>query len=154
VIAKLLGVSKQANGEVSQVGVTVKSNAPEGSFSSGITIFLKGGDIKEITVPVDGYINADVFFTPAMISANNLKAGVVSSYDVTLQSPMNRSFAITDWQTNNPAIEVNAQRNERSSVQHITVKVRAPEKGTPNGRIIFTLDDGRQINLDVGNVAG
>lgn len=99
---------------------------------------------------MDGYINADVFFTPAMISANNLKAGVVSSYDVTLQSPMNRSFAITDWQTNNPAIEVNAQRNERSSVQHIIVKVHAPENGTvPSGRIIFTLDDGRQINLDV-----
>jgi hypothetical protein len=38
VTAKLLGISKQANGEVSQVGVTVKSNAPEGSFSSGINV--------------------------------------------------------------------------------------------------------------------
>lgn len=150
VTAKLLNVSKQANGEVSQVGVTVKSNAPAGSFSSRITVFLKGSDIKSMTVPVDGYINADVFFTPSMISLEEMKANSTSSYQVTLQSPIHQKFAITDWQTNNTAIEVQARRNVKSDIQQITVQIHVSQNtALPNGRIIFTLSDGRQINLDV-----
>lgn len=155
VTAKVLDTQKQASGNITRIGVTVKLNAPAGSFSSGITVFLKGGDIKSVTVPVDGYINADVFFTPAMISLEKMKAGSTSSYQVTLQSPVHKKFAITDWETSDPAIEVQAPRNVPSDVQHIVVQVHAPQNATLlNGRIVFNLSDGRQINLDIiGNIA-
>jgi hypothetical protein len=150
VTAKLLGVSQQGNNNISQVGVTVKPNAPAGPFSDGITVLLKGGDIKSVTVPVEGYINTDVYFTPAMVSLDKMKPGSTSSYQVILQSPIHKKFAITDWQTNNTAIEMQAQRNVKSDVQHIVVQVHAPQDTTMlNGRITFTLSDGRQINLDV-----
>lgn len=150
VTAKLLGVSTQATNQISQIGVTIKPSAPAGSFSSGITAFLKGGDIKEVTVPVDGYINADVFFTPAMISLKGIKTGSTSSYQVTLQSPVHQKFAITNWETNNAGIQIQAQRNVKSDVQHIVVQVHAPQKAEMlTDRITFTLSDGRQINLDV-----
>jgi len=146
VSAKLLKMDESEH--IAHIGVVIKPQAPAGSFSSHVTLFLKGGDITQMAVPVEGYINADVYFTPAVIALNNSEKK--SSYEVTLQSPVHQKFAIAHWKTTNPAIQIKAQRNVSGAVQHITVQIQTIKNAaTLDGRIVFTLSDGRQINLDV-----
>jgi peroxiredoxin Q/BCP len=144
------------SGKQFEVRVTVAANAPAGAFADQISIQLRGGDVRQVLIPVTGYVSDDVTVEPRLVVLPRLVSNSVWHKTVMVQAPGSRTFSIKNISSRNPNITAKANSHVVASAHAVEISGTVQgEAGTSiQDRVTLTLSDDRTLDIDIlGTVA-
>jgi peroxiredoxin len=152
---KLIGESS-VSGKHHRVEIRLAADAPEGAFSDQIALHLKGGDVRQLLVPVAGFVSNDVSAEPRMVLLGNVENGTTIRKTILLQGPQDRLFSVKSTRNHNPTITVEANPAVVASSHAVEVVVRVQGKADSllQDRVTLVLSDNRELDIDIiGTIA-
>jgi peroxiredoxin len=134
-----------------RVYVALSESAPAGAFTDQVVLRLQGGDVRQVVVPISGFVSDDVTVTPPMLLLGNVAAGSTIRKTVVVQGPEKKPFSIRSSKGKSVNVIARADPSVVSSAHAVDIVITA--QGAPSAtlqdRITLTLSDSRILEVDV-----
>ena len=136
--------------------VTVGKDAPPGAFSDRIVMTLRGGEMRQMMVPLSGYVSDDVVAEPSLIALGSVPAGATIHKVVVLQGAANKPFSILSSSGSSAGVSAKASAEVVASAHAVEVEIKVGDGvGAPiQERLTLLMWDKRTLDVDVfGTIA-
>ena len=136
--------------------VTVGKDAPPGAWNDRIVMTLRGGDVRQMMVPLSGYVSDDVVAQPSLLSLGAVPAGATIRKVVVLQGAASKPFSILSTSGSSAGVSAKASSDVVASAHAVEVEIKIGDAvGAPiQERLTLLMSDKRTLDVDVfGTIA-
>lgn len=140
-----------ANVAQPKLTISLDDKAPTGRFSDEATLQLKGAAVRQIIVPIEGFVSDDISVEPAMVTLGDVATGSTTRKTVIVQGPTDRPFSIRSIHVSNPRLSAKASADVVASSHAVEIEIHADgdAKMPIQERATLLLSDGRTLDVDV-----